>query len=681
MLFDENGQSAEAPEAILDGWTFKDWKDADGSSFSPLSIYDGAVFYAEWVDDIAPRLTLEVSSDTADKQTVVLTMQDDGSGMDSFYVGKADPATDEAQFLATDQESAIVEIDEEGTWYFAAKDKDGNVIRQPLIFYKIKLEADGGAVEPDTIIAAKDTEIELPIPQKTGYTFVEWQEQPVQEGIPDVPVTGNKSFKATYQKNRYKVIFDANGGSCDTPYMEVEYDSSVGTLPNATRAGYALEGWYTAPADGIKISPESLYQTVGDITVYAHWQPANFTINHYELNENGEYSLIETEYMVGDAGTTMDIDTLAKDYPGYTYVDGNYVTNNFTGGTDLIDDAPSGATIMNSYAREITTKTAATVYINQDGFYKITVAGSPGQYAWAKHLCPDVCEGSSHNPATYYGGSGGSGAVYTGIAYIKAGTTLKLNPNGIGGGVGQYYRQGAANSSNATAGGYPDAFLEGSAGHGGSGSEIYIVGDDNSDVKIMSAVGGTGASYKADDGFSCSYLLDGYSWTRIWVPYLAGGAGGGSDYLAPDTVIESATDKFQWVTGKTTLQNSAIVGLDSSTYTNGYASVEYMSSVVIIDPNGGLYCDSAEATSLEIASGQTVTLQTPTYEGHIFRNWAIVEGEGCSINGNQITMGASTVYIKAIWDDVSGTIVVDPDYKYIINLYYKANSYDITSQS
>ena len=44
----------------------------------------------------------------------------------------------------------------------------------------------------------------------------------------------------------YTVTFDANGGTPATTTRTVAKGKAVGTLPNATLAGYTLKGWYTA---------------------------------------------------------------------------------------------------------------------------------------------------------------------------------------------------------------------------------------------------------------------------------------------------------------------------------------------------------------------------------------------------------------------------------------------------
>ncbi len=71
----------------------------------------------------------------------------------------------------------------------------------------------------------------------------------------------------------YKFVFNANGDDavCDTDFIYVEKEKSLGTLPVPTRENYVFEGWYgdealTKKVDSNTVSKESM-------TLYAAWTP------------------------------------------------------------------------------------------------------------------------------------------------------------------------------------------------------------------------------------------------------------------------------------------------------------------------------------------------------------------------------------------------------------------------
>ena len=95
-------------------------------------------------------------------------------------------------------------------------------------------------VESDTIT--------LPTPTRTGYTFLGWTGsnglKPQLEVIIHKGSIGDKTYKANWVSNSYKVSLNANGGVVNEDYIMISYNSLYGTIPTPTRVGYTFEGWY-----------------------------------------------------------------------------------------------------------------------------------------------------------------------------------------------------------------------------------------------------------------------------------------------------------------------------------------------------------------------------------------------------------------------------------------------------
>lgn len=67
----------------------------------------------------------------------------------------------------------------------------------------------------------------------------------------------------------YEIIFDANGGQCDTTSMYTDTAGKLSTLPTPTRSGYTFDGWFTEQSGGTVVTAETVYNA--NTTLYAHW--------------------------------------------------------------------------------------------------------------------------------------------------------------------------------------------------------------------------------------------------------------------------------------------------------------------------------------------------------------------------------------------------------------------------
>ena len=78
-------------------------------------------------------------------------------------------------------------------------------------------------------------------------------------------------------KPLHRVIFNGNGGTPEYGEKDARYGNNVGALPNAERAGYSFDGWYTAPEGGARVY-ESTVMVDFDVTLYAHWTPRRYKV-------------------------------------------------------------------------------------------------------------------------------------------------------------------------------------------------------------------------------------------------------------------------------------------------------------------------------------------------------------------------------------------------------------------
>lgn len=155
--------------------------------------------------------------------------------------------------------------------------------------YKVYFNSNGGSCDTSSgEIEYSKAYGKLPIPTKNGYVFAGWytKESGGNEIKSDsvVNTTGNITIYAHWSNAEYTVKFEANSGNCDTASKPVEYAKPYGTLPTPKRTGYTFSGWYTSVTGGTKVSFDTVYNTTGNITLYAHWSNDEYTVT---FNANG----------------------------------------------------------------------------------------------------------------------------------------------------------------------------------------------------------------------------------------------------------------------------------------------------------------------------------------------------------------------------------------------------------
>jgi uncharacterized repeat protein (TIGR02543 family) len=69
---------------------------------------------------------------------------------------------------------------------------------------------------------------------------------------------------------QFTATFDANGGAVSLAIKIVASGKPIGNLPEVTRVGYTLIGWFTEPTGGAQISASTPVTT--NVTYYAQWQ-------------------------------------------------------------------------------------------------------------------------------------------------------------------------------------------------------------------------------------------------------------------------------------------------------------------------------------------------------------------------------------------------------------------------
>ena len=172
--------------------------------------------------------------------------------------------------------------------------------------------------------------ITLPTPTRTGYTFLGWTGsnglKPQLEVIIHKGSIGDKTYKANWVSNSYKVSLNANGGVVNEDYIMISYNSLYGTIPTPTRVGYTFEGWYY---NDTLITEDSIQDKEFDHELVANWKTIQYDIT-YNL-AGGTASPLQTSYNIESDSFVLPIPTrTGYTFTGWTGTDLSSLSKNVT---------------------------------------------------------------------------------------------------------------------------------------------------------------------------------------------------------------------------------------------------------------------------------------------------------------------------------------------------------------
>lgn len=125
----------------------------------------------------------------------------------------------------------------------------------------------------------------LPVPTKTGYTFVGWKDQNDKkiDSHTSFQYTEDLTLYAKWRPNTYSVQLNTKGGILDTTSLIVTYDDFYPKLPIPTKLGYSFEGWYYK---GMLIDEYTLVDRNFNHELYAKWRLNTYTVTYLNPNQS-----------------------------------------------------------------------------------------------------------------------------------------------------------------------------------------------------------------------------------------------------------------------------------------------------------------------------------------------------------------------------------------------------------
>ena len=128
---------------------------------------------------------------------------------------------------------------------------------------------------------------ELPEPEKTGYTFVKWEDEDGNTVTSDTVITKPLTLTPKYQINEYTITYNLDDGEAtnETKYtVEDEF-----TLNNPTKTGYIFSGWTGSNGNNLQTSVTIQKGTTGNLTFNAN----------YSANQNTPYKVVHKYEKLG----------------------------------------------------------------------------------------------------------------------------------------------------------------------------------------------------------------------------------------------------------------------------------------------------------------------------------------------------------------------------------------------
>lgn len=169
----------------------------------------------------------------------------------------------------------------------------------------IEIDANGGELENTSkeVIVGKSYG-DLPIPTRTGYTFLGWYNENKELITKDTIVKEEDGLiKASWEGNQYIATLDASEYDIETSTQKFTYGKEE-ELPTITKGGYIFRGW-SLQKNGSIIKKWSEIKTADNITLYANLEVfyAGYIVKSHSLGENCRkvsYYNIEDIYLNGE---------------------------------------------------------------------------------------------------------------------------------------------------------------------------------------------------------------------------------------------------------------------------------------------------------------------------------------------------------------------------------------------
>lgn len=412
--------------------------------------------------------------------------------------------------------------------WFTTKDEDSEQIKSDSIVkltdditvyahysyvdYKLMFNTNGGEPLDDKVVHYTSKYGVLPTPVRPGYSFEGWYlDSALSEKVsPDtiVKTLGNHTIYAKWEIEKYRVVFDTDGGSTVSS-KEVTFGKKYGTLEIPTKDNYVFTGWYLDVSHTVQVYDTTIVTATSNHTLYAGWA-STLLSPQYSL-QSGEWKTFPT------TSSTITGNYVVKEN---TTIKGGYDTAAITVKDTAIVYIPKGVTLTLIGGKAVNYGGGAGINLTSGNELIILGEGTLNATGGNAANGEAGITGWGGSIDSYYGGWGGAGG--DGGSGAGAGIGSNGGRGGFGGNT-TYSNKASSNMGSTQA-------KDGSAGTKGSNSEtagtLKVLGNvtinATAGTKGNGGAGGdvpTGAVYKKQGSYT--YYAAGNG---------GGGGGGGAGY-------------------------------------------------------------------------------------------------------------------------------------------------------
>ena len=142
--------------------------------------------------------------------------------------------------------------------------------------YKVTFDANNGTVSIPELDAIYDSNVTLPTPSRTGYSFDGWYNGNQKYTSGAWKEASNVTLTAKWTANTYTVSYDANQGTVSTSSKNYVYDASY-TLLTPERTGYEFLGWYNG---NTPVAQSGSWLFTENLSLVAKWKAITYTVTY-----------------------------------------------------------------------------------------------------------------------------------------------------------------------------------------------------------------------------------------------------------------------------------------------------------------------------------------------------------------------------------------------------------------
>ena len=306
------------PDTTRDGYYFAGWyenSDFGGEQIQfPLNLTEPITLYAKWIKICHVQFETNGGSEVTALDTAIINAPPESTRTGYVLLGwyKESELQNQISFpyvLTSDSTFYAKWIVNTDTLYRVEHYKQNISLETNLESY-VYIESENLAGKTDSLTQAVTKAYEGFIPDT--YSQVK------------IAADGSTVVRIYYNRRKYAVSFNSNGGTGDSCIQEFYYGCSQLLTGNSfSNTGYVFAGWSTSATGVVEYFDESRFETSRDITLYAVWnepKTVTYKVQHYKqtvsLGNNYELISDDTQNLSGKTGDLTQ--AAAKAYTGFT---------------------------------------------------------------------------------------------------------------------------------------------------------------------------------------------------------------------------------------------------------------------------------------------------------------------------------------------------------------------------